>query len=187
MALILTGATITPFSRNQKAMYAEPKLVAFVRPGLVITISSAQVAQDGTISVDFGLTDPKGAPLDRTGVTTPGAVSLSFIAAHIPKGQTQYVDYVTRTATGAASGTVTQAASESNGAFAVMGDGYRYTFATKAPSGFDQTSTHTIGIYASRDLTEFDLGTNYASVTSNFVPNGSPVTVVHDVIRTQSC
>ena len=33
--------------------------------------------------------------------------------------------------------------------------------------------THTIGIYGSRDLTEFDLGTNYASTTYNFVPNGS--------------
>ncbi|MEO8592637.1 MAG: OmcA/MtrC family decaheme c-type cytochrome [Candidatus Solibacter sp.] len=187
MALILTGATTVPFSRNQKAMFADPKVVAFVRPGLVVTIAAARVAQDGTISVDFTLTDPKGVPLDRTGITTPGAVSVNFIAAYIPKGQTQYVDYVTRTATGAVSGTVTQAAAESNGVFTAMGDGYRYTFATKAPSGFDQATTHTIGIYASRDLAEFDLGTNYASVTSNFVPNGSPVTVVHDVIRTQSC
>ena len=55
---------------------------------------------------------------------------------------------------------------------------------TRAPSGFDPATTHTIGIYASRDLTEFDLGTNYASATFNFVPNGSPVTVVRDVIRT---
>ena len=36
-------------------------------------------------------------------------------------------------------------------------------------------------------MSEFDLGTNYASATFNFVPNGSPVTVVRDVIRTQSC
>ena len=31
------------------------------------------------------------------------------------------------------------------------------------------------------------MGTNYASTTFNFVPNGSAVTTVHDVIRTSSC
>src|SRR5579859_1351769 len=115
MALILGGAVIAPLSKHQKAFYAEPKLVAFVRPGLVVKITGAQVAQDGAISVAFTLTDPKGAPLDRTGVATPGAVSLNFVAAYIPKGQQQYVDYITRNATGAVSGTVTQAAAESNG------------------------------------------------------------------------
>jgi OmcA/MtrC family decaheme c-type cytochrome len=186
-ALILGGAVIPPLNKHQKAYYADAKVVAFVRPGLVIKITSAQVGQDGKISVGFTLTDPKGVPLDRTGVTTPGAISLSFIAAYLPKSQSQYVDYITRSATGAVSGTVTQAASESNGTFTAAGDGYTYVFATHAPSGFDQTATHTIGIYGSRDLTEFDLGTDYASTTANFVPNGSAVSQVHDVIRTQSC
>src|SRR5262249_26825983 len=135
----------------------------------------------------FTLTDPQGLPLDRTGVQTPGAISISFVAAHIPAGQTQYVDYITRTQTGAVSGTVTQAASENNGVYAASGDGYRYTFSTKAPAGFNASTTHTIGIYGSRDLTAFDLGTNYASTTFNFVPNGSAVSVTRDVIRTQSC
>src|SRR6185436_5601476 len=62
-----------------------------------------------------------------------------------------------------------------------------YTFATKAPSGFDTSATHTVGIYGSRDLTEFDLGTNYASTTFNFVPNGSAVGTTRDVIKTASC
>lgn len=187
LVLILGGAAVGPRITNQKAFYADARLVAFVRPGLVIKITAAQVAQDGTISVAFTLTDPKGVPLDRTGVATPGAISLNFIAAYIPKGQQQYVDYITRSATGAVSGTVTQAAAESNGVFTAAGDGYRYDFSTRAPSGFDQAATHTIGIYASRDLTEFDLGTNYASATSNFVPNGSAAPVARDVIRTQSC
>ena len=187
MALMLSGAAQAPLSKNQKAFYADATLVAFVRPGLVVKITAAQVAQDGTIGVAFALTDPAGAPLDRTGVATPGAISLNFIAAYIPKGQQQYVDYITRSATGAVSGTVTQAAAESNGVFTVAGDGYHYAFSTRAPTGFDPTTTHTIGIYASRDLTEFDLGTNYASATFNFVPNGSAVTLVRDVIRTPSC
>jgi OmcA/MtrC family decaheme c-type cytochrome len=185
--LILTGATTGPFNMNQKAFYTDPKWVSFVRPGLLVKITSAGVAGDGTISVVFSLTDPQGLPLDRTGVSTPGTVSLNFIAAYIPQDQQQYVDYITRTATGTISGTVAQAAAESNGVFTTVGDGYRYTFSTRTPAGFDPATTHTIGIYASRDLTEFDLGTDYASTTFHFVPNGSPVTLVRDVIRTQSC
>lgn len=187
LALILTGASIGPFSVNQKAFYADAAWVAFVRPGLVITITSAEIEEDGTISVVFSLTDPKGLPLDRGGISTPGTIGLNFIAAYIPRGQQQYVDYITREATGAVSGTVTQAAAESNGAFTSVGDAYRYTFNTTLPPGFDRTTTHTIGIYGSRDLTEFDLGTDYASTTFNFVPDGSPVTSVRDIIRTQSC
>ncbi len=187
LALALTGGTTGLFRKNQKAFYADAGFVAFVRPGLVIKITSAAIAQDGTISTVFSLTDPNGAPLDRLGVSTPGAVSLNFIAANIPQGQEQYVDYIFKNVTGAVSGTVTQASAESNGVFTPVGDGYSYTFATKAPAGFDPAATHTIGIYASRDLTEFDLGTDYASTTFNFTPNNTPVTVVRDVIRTQSC
>jgi len=187
IALLLTGASVTPFTTNQKAFFADAGLVAFVRPGLMITITSAEIAPDGTISVGFSLTDPKGVPLDRNGVRTPGPISLNFIAAYIPQKQQQYVDYITRTATGTVSGTDTQAAAESNGVFTSMGKAYRYTFTTRAPVGFDVNTTHTIGIYGSRDLTEFDLGTDYASTTLNFAPNGSPVTLVRDVIRTSSC
>src|SRR5689334_2300271 len=64
--------------------------------------------------------------------------------------------------------------------------GHHYTFATRA-AGFDATTTHTIGIYGSRDLTPFDLGTIYARTTFNFVPNGAAVALVRDVIRTPSC
>lgn len=188
LTLILSGDTINPFTTKDKAYFADSNLVAFVRPGLTIAIQSAQVAADGTISTVFSITDAKGAPLDRNGISTPGEVGLNFIPAVIPSGQSQYVDYVTRSATGAVSGTVQQAASESNGVFTQMADGqYRYTFAVKAPANHDRAATHTIGIYGSRDLTEFDLGTNYASKTFDFVPNGSAVTNVRDVLRTQSC
>src|SRR5689334_5447511 len=94
VTLILTGATTRPFSRNEKAFYADASQVAFVRPGLLIKITSAEIAQDGVISTVFSLTDPQGTPLDRTGVTTPGAVSLNFIIAYLPQGQAQYVEHL---------------------------------------------------------------------------------------------
>jgi hypothetical protein len=35
----------------------------------------------------YTLTDPAGLPLDATGVTTPGAISLGYIAAVLPNNQ----------------------------------------------------------------------------------------------------
>jgi OmcA/MtrC family decaheme c-type cytochrome len=188
IALVMTGSSNGTYTPHEKAFFASPDVIAFVRPGLVITINSAQIAADGTISVVYTITDPAGLPLDITGVTTPGAISLSYVAAVLPNDQTQYTAYTTRSATGAVSGTVNQAGADSGGTRTSQGNGvYQYVFKTKAPSGFDRTATHTIGIYGSRDLTAFSLPTNYASTTFNFVPNGAPVTHVHDEIRTVSC
>src|SRR5262245_14454118 len=188
VAVTLGAASNNSFTPRNKAFFADEKLVSFVRPGLVITIQSAQIASDGTISTVFTIADPKGVPLDRDGIVTPGAVSTSFVAAYIPANQSQYVAYTTRSASGAVVASTLQAAADSGGTYTRLADGqYRYTFGTKAPSGFSTTVTHTIGIYGNRNLSEFDLGTNYASTTFNFVPNGSAVTTVHDVIRTASC
>ena len=104
--VVITGSVVlmsapkkTAFTVHDKAYYASEATVNFVRPGLTITIVSAKIAQDGTISVDYKMTDPKGLPLDRDGITTPGAVSVSFLCAYIPKGQTQFFSYTTRTQT----------------------------------------------------------------------------------------
>jgi OmcA/MtrC family decaheme c-type cytochrome len=162
--------------------------VEFVRPGLSITINSAQIASDGTITTLYTIADPKGLPLDATGVTTPGTVALNLIAAVLPSNQTLYTSYTTRVSAGTLLPAAIQAAADSGGVTTQLAPGqYQYVFKTKAPTGFDQAATHTIGIYGSRNLTQFNLVTNYASATFNFVPNGSPVVATHDVIKTASC
>lgn len=188
MAFSIRGAPRKHYSPREKAFYAADAVVAFVRPGLFLKINSAQIAADGTITVTYSITDPKGLPLDAGGVTTSGVVSLSYVAAVLPNDQTQYTAYTTRPATGKVSGTVNQAGADTGGSVTLVGNGiYQYVFRTKAPSRFDRAATHTIGIYGSRNLTEFDLGTNYASATFDFVPNGAAVTHVHDEIKTASC
>jgi OmcA/MtrC family decaheme c-type cytochrome len=183
----------TVFTPRDKAYYASDATVNFVRPGLNFTIVSANIAQDGTISVDYKVTDPKGLPLDTAGITTPGAVSVSFVAAYIPKGQTPFYSYTTRVQTSPITKvSATQASSDSGGTTKQLGDGeYVYTFKTKAVgqngAAWDPTATHRIGIYGSRNLTEFDLGTNYDSATMDFIPAGGKVTSTRDVIRTASC
>ena len=127
-------------------------------------------------------------PLDASGVSTPGPLTVRLIAAFIPKGQEQYVAYTTKVSKGAAVPSAIVAGADSGGVTTAISDGnYKYVFATKALAGFDPTVTHTIGVYASRDLTVFNLGLNYSSATFNFVPNGSAVIPTRDVVKTASC
>ena len=155
-ALGSKSASKKPYSIHEKAYYAANDAVNFVRPGLVFKITGASIAADGTIQVKCTISDPLGLPLDRLGVNTPGPVSVSFIAATIPKGQKQYTSYTTRVrmaATGSA--TALQAAADTGGTFTSTADGqYTYTFNTKAPAGFDASATHTIGIPISADRRE---------------------------------
>ncbi len=184
----LRGRPIRDFyNSHSRAFFLSPSTVEFVRPGLTIAVQSAAIASDGTITATYTVSDPSGLPLDKAGVTTPGTISLSFLAASIPQGQEQYVSYITRAATGAAIPTTNQPAADSGGTTVQVGPGqYTYTFKTKA-AGFDPAATNTIGIYGSRNLTVYNLGTDYGSTTFNFVPNGAPVVTTRDVIRDASC
>ncbi len=191
-SVALISAEGPQFTENDKAYYADQAQVNFVRPGLKIQILSAQIANDGTITARVKFTDPAGLPLDKDGITTPGKISNGspgLIAAYIPKGQTQYTAYTTRTQTSPITKvTAIQAGADSGGKWAQAGDGeYVYTFGTKAPAGFDKTVTHTIGVYASRNLTEFEMGTDLQDAVYHFVPDGSKVAQVRDLIKTATC
>jgi len=112
-------------------------------------VVSAKIAADGTITVDYKVTDPTGLALDIAGIQTPGTISRSLLAAYIPKGQAEYVSYSTRVSTAVTGGaTAIQASADSGGATQTVAVGeYIYTFKTKAPAGFDATATNRIGIY----------------------------------------
>ena len=129
---ILVGSSKRPYTIHDKAYFADQAVVDFVRPGLVITINSAQITSSGAISVTYTLTDPMGLPLDAAGVDTPGVVSLAYVAAYIPKGQEQYVAYTTAQATGTALGTITRPDFELGRAPASLG-GPRANTSTPSP------------------------------------------------------
>ncbi len=187
-AALMSGDRKAFLTPHDKAYYASPNLVAYVQPGLVFSIVSATVAADGTIAVHYKVADPNGAPLDVTGVVTPGIISVSYLAAYIGAGQTQFTSYFVRSVAAATGGaTANQATGDSGGALQTVAMGeYIYTFKSKAVSP-NLTLTNRVGIYGSRNLTTWDLGTNYADATYDFVPNGAKVTVVRDVVRTLDC
>ena len=176
-------------TKRDVASFLDQAAINFVRPGLIVKIQSASIASGtGVITATVMITDNAGLPLDRLGIGTPGPVSVSFVPGYLPNNSDEYVDYASRTVTDAANGaTATQAAADSGGAWTQLAAGqYAYTFGTKAPN-FDPTTTHTIGLYASRNLTEFDAGTQYSNDEFSWVPNGSPVTHVHSLIANASC
>lgn len=190
-AVLLSSSDKPAYTEKHKAFYADPNLVNFVRPGLVLKILSASIESDGTIKARFRLTDPRGLPLDMDGVTTPGPISVRLTAAYIPKGKTQYVAYTTRVQTSPITRvSAEQAYFDVGGTFTKVAEGeYVYTFRTKAPANFDRTATHAIGAWAARNLAEFNLQSiiNYDDDVYTWVPDGSTVTVVRDVIRTETC
>lgn len=195
-ALLLTTAFAAKPTGKRQADYnatTAPSANVLGKTGVVVKIKTASIASDGTITVRATITDSKGIPLDRAGISTPGPVSMSFIAAYIPAGKTQYVSYTTTVlkATINNNPSQTQAANDSGGTFKdnAVGD-YTYTFKTKAPTGFDATVTHSIGVSAFRDLSEFGTFDEWAQVSNdvyNFVPNGSGVKTVRQVVATEAC
>ena len=193
--LVIVGAAISAdaphrgFSPNQKEYYLDAAATGFIRPGFSVSVVSVQVTSAGKITVDFKIADAASLPLDRDGVFTPGVVTTTFILAYIPKGQTQYTSYTTRIRTDAASGkSATQATGDAGGVYAKVADGeYTYTFAFVAPASLDRSATHTLGVWATRNLTAFDLTNSFSDAAYTFVPDGSAVQTVRDIVKTASC
>jgi len=198
LALVVLVNTAAAFDRPVKrTVDFNPMLqgstTSLGRTGVVVKIQSAAIAKDGTITVRATIVDSDGIPLDRLGVATNGPVSMSFIAAYIPAGQTQYVSYSTTVAKATLNTNPpqTQAANDSGGSFTTnaVGD-YTYTFKTKAPANFDATVTHAIGVSAQRNLSEFGSFDEWSETSNdvfNFVPNGTPVKVTRSVVTTDAC
>jgi len=188
-SVALLSSTRSPFSSRAKASFANPAILNFVRPGVAIQITNVQYTAGSPVTVTYKLTDPQGALLDATGIQTPGAVSVRYIMAYIPAGSSggQYVPITTTKNTSVPGTTVTQPGTDSGGTLVTNADGtYSYTFKTAMPGTAAAGATVTVGMTASRNLTDFDLGTDYANATSSFVIGGGTPTV-REVVTTATC
>ncbi|MGB5291287.1 MAG: hypothetical protein WBN41_07535 [Lysobacterales bacterium] len=177
------------YTTKDSEFYLTPEHLLFIRPGLVMEITDVVVPADRQAEVTFTLSDPAGLPLDRTGVYTPGPVSTSFIIANIPAGEEGYYAYTNRIQTSPITGdSAEQGTSDSGGTYTEMAIGtYMYKFGTVLPEGYDMDVTHTVGIYARRDLTEFDLDRYVDNETYHFVPSGSAMPMPREIVTTETC
>ncbi|HWC95283.1 MAG TPA: OmcA/MtrC family decaheme c-type cytochrome [Candidatus Sulfopaludibacter sp.] len=163
-----------------------------VTTGVACKIKSVTIAKDGTVVARFTVTDSQGLGLDVNGVQTPGTLTFSFVAAYIPSGQTQYTAYTTTTDKALNTNpSQIQAGGDTGGKYALVdatSGTWDYTFGTKLPITYDPTATHSIGMQASRSLTNFGYPTAFTSNdVYTWVPSGGPVTVTRDLISEASC
>lgn len=155
--------------------------IGYIRPGIVLKIVSATIGSDNSVKVRFKITDPKGVPLDRDGITTAGPVTARFVMGYIGRGTNRYYTY-TKSATSGLPGT------DANGTFEKVADGeYIYNFTTKLPANYEKDVTTSIGGQVSRNLSEFSMPNSVDNDVYNWVPNGAQVTEIRDVVKTATC
>lgn len=176
------------FTSADNEAYLPEDVIAFVRPGLELEILDVVIPSDRQPEVTFRITDPAGLPLDRDGVMTPGPTSTSFILAYIPAGEDAYMAYTNRIQTSPITGdSAEQASSDSGGTYTDLGDGtYLYKFGTVLPEGYDASATHSLGIYARRDLREFELDRYVTNELHHWVPAGGTA-MPRRIVTTETC
>jgi OmcA/MtrC family decaheme c-type cytochrome len=195
MFLATSSGQDWPAKRNKDFNAAAPaaaNLFNSFNTGVVLKVKSATIAKDGTVTARFTITDSNTAGLDLSGVLSPGPVSMSWVAAFIPNGQSQYTAYTTTVDKSITNSNApqTQAGTDTGGKYTLVDaptGTYDYTFGTKVPVTFDATATHSVGAQASRNLTRYGYSTYTGNDVFTFVPNGAPVTNVRDVVNEASC
>jgi OmcA/MtrC family decaheme c-type cytochrome len=177
------------YDKTQVEHYWSKEQLQWIRPGLEVTVESVTVPASRKPVVELRFADDLGQPLDRAGVITPGAISFSFILSWYDAEHRDYVAYTTRAQTSPITGdTAMQASTDSGGTIEDLEMGrLRYTFGTEMPADHDPTATHTVGIYASRNLTDLIDKTYYDNVEHDFRPDGGTLDEVWGAVADATC
>ncbi len=174
------------YSETSKEYYLTQDEFDFLRPGVHVSIVGVvNVAAGQKPVVEVLFTDDLGAPLDRTGVVTPGAIEAEFVLGQWDAGNYEYVNLTTL----AVSPTITYPLHDSGGTWQDIDVGHsKYSFAKAMPTNFDATKTVTLGIYAARSTADI-VGKDYVAPAAfkDFRPDGGAATTVFAAIDTASC
>lgn len=168
-----------------------------VGSGLSVELLDVEVPSDRRPMATVRIHDGAGKPLDRTGATTLGAVSVSFVIAYLESSGGhvgQYVPYNVSDVPGQVVGatqpalaSAPQPRGESDGTWSELDattGTYSYRFSQALPEDYDTDKTHTVAVYASRSFE----GVTYASdPVYHFRPDGEDVTETREVVTTATC
>ncbi|MGE5048014.1 MAG: OmcA/MtrC family decaheme c-type cytochrome, partial [Deltaproteobacteria bacterium] len=162
--------------------------------GLVLTVNSVAVAADGTLKVDFNMTDDQKQAVDVKGLYSAGVAAPRFGLGCLTTPESgdavsQYTT-LTRSSSGgptmlntanAGTGTVTEVAPRSGHYIYAFPDTVKVT---------EPAEIHTLFVQVSRQLDPLDTGTRFVkNVTFDFVPNdpARKVEVAREVVTTNAC
>lgn len=177
------------YEKSSKEFYMTADELGYIRPGFLITVNSITIPEDRRPLVDLSFTDDFDQPLDRLGQVTPGPLSISQVLAWWNAGTRYYTAYTTRIQTSPITNvSATQAAADSGGTWTDLELGHAtYKFKTALPEGYDGSKTHTLAIYATRNMAGIQEKNYYANVEYDFRPDGGAVTEVWDKTVTAAC
>ena len=177
------------YGKDTREFYMTADDLGFIRPGFHLTVNSITIPEDRRPLVDYSFTDDFHQPLDRNGEFTPGNLSINQVLAWWDADARHYTAYTTRVQTSPITGnSATQAAADSGGTWTDLEIGHStYKFKTVLPEGYDVTKTHTLAVYATRNVDDF-IGKNYYdNVEHDFRPDGQDVTETWDKTTNAAC
>ena len=142
------------YGKDTREFYMTADDLGFIRPGFHLTVNSITIPEDRRPLVDYSFTDDFHQPLDRNGEFTPGNLSINQVLAWWDADARHYTAYTTRVQTSPITGnSATQAAADSGGTWTDLEIGHStYKFKTVLPEGYDVTKTHTLAVYATRNV-----------------------------------
>jgi OmcA/MtrC family decaheme c-type cytochrome len=191
------GTPANPATGNPGVKGSDGRSAQVPSAGLTIEITDVSVPDDLHPLVTLGIRDAASRALDRSGLYTPGAVSVSFVLAHLTSANGvvgQYAPYNTATVNGASVSNVspalasaTQPRSENNGTWTELDPNagtYTYRFNAALPADYDKSKTHTLAVYSARPFQ----GASYVSnPVFHFRPDGGSVGEKREIVTTAAC
>ena len=190
-----TGSTAAPrqpaaptaYASTQKEAFLAPEVLTYIRPGFNIKIASVTNFGPGQKPVvEIYLTDDLKAPLDRTGVATPGVANLRFIPAVWNPTTRRYTNYIGYNADPTKNANPGR---DNTGTWTDLEVGHaKYTFANALPATMDPTQPHTLAAMGYRDTTAI-IGKNYYAVPQyvDFVPSTNAAATTFNAMGVDRC
>ena len=179
-AVTVDPQTVSLYTPADKEYYLTESQLDFIRPGLKVTIGAVtDMAPGKKPSVEVTMLDDLNQPLDRTGGTTPGVVSVRFVPAVFDVASNYYTNLLE-----SSNGNPTR---DNTGTWSDLGGGkYKYTFALTLPA-FDVNKPMTLFAGANRNMTAYLGKTYYANAYKDFVPATNAAATTWNVLPLSRC